>query len=76
MCWSAQYYPRPENGVLVGSADNDRADVTGLLSGATVVNTDAQLDTVTIDTAAGATLTADIKVAMAGSNSQLLTRLT
>ena len=53
---------------LIGSVNNDRADVTGLLTGATVVNTDAKLDTVTIDTVAGASLTADIKVAMAGSN--------
>ena len=50
----------------MSSVDNDRADVTGLLTGATVVNTDAKLDTVTIDTVAGASLTADIKVAMAG----------
>lgn len=48
---------------LVGDADGDKGSVTGIASGATVVYSDANLDTVTLDTADGATLTLDVNAA-------------
>lgn len=48
---------------LVGDADGDKGSVTGLASGATVVYSDANLDTVTLDTADGASLTLDVNAA-------------
>ena len=48
---------------LVGDADGDKGSVTGIASGATVVYSDANLDTVTLDTADGASLTLDVNAA-------------
>ena len=48
---------------LVGDANGDKGSVTGIASGATVVYSDANLDTVTLDTADGATLTLDVNAA-------------
>jgi len=48
---------------LVGDANGDAGSVTGLANGVTVVYSDANLDTVTLDTADGAALTLDVNAA-------------